>query len=72
VTFPWWCLFIAYGLSLIFAGISIFFIIVRGIQFGDLKTQKWLTSLLTGFFSSIFFIQPLKVNSFIQTKIFNK
>ncbi|CAF1236915.1 unnamed protein product [Rotaria sp. Silwood1] len=44
--FPWWCLFIAYGLSLIFATISIFLIIVRGIEFGDLKTQKWLTSLL--------------------------
>lgn len=37
---------------------------VRGIEFGDLKSQKWLTSLLTGFFSSIFFIQPLKVNLF--------
>lgn len=59
--FPWWCLFIAYGLSFIFSAISIFFIIVRGIEFGDLKTQKWLTSLLTGFLSSIFFMQPIKV-----------
>ncbi|CAF4612732.1 unnamed protein product [Rotaria sp. Silwood1] len=60
--FPWWCLFIAYGLSLIFATISIFLIIVRGIEFGDLKTQKWLTSLLSGFFSSILLIQPIKVD----------
>jgi hypothetical protein len=66
--FPWWCLFIAYGLSLIVGGISIFFIIVRGIEFGDLKTQKWLTSLLTGLLSSIFLIQPTKVDSFIQQK----
>jgi hypothetical protein len=72
LTFPWWCLFIAYGLSLIFAIISIFFIIVRGIEFGDLKTQKWLTSLLTGFFSSILLIQPLKVDSFIQKNIVDK
>jgi hypothetical protein len=42
-------------------GVSIFFIIVRGIEFGDLKTQKWLTSILTGFFSSILFTQPVKV-----------
>ncbi|CAF3860190.1 unnamed protein product, partial [Adineta steineri] len=41
--------------------ISSFFIIVRGIQFGDLKTQKWLTSLISGFFSSILLIQPLKI-----------
>jgi hypothetical protein len=68
LTFPWWCLFIAYGLSLIFAVISIFFIIVRGIQFGDLKTQKWLTSLLTGFLSSIFLIQPIKVYLLIHNE----
>ncbi|UJR16214.1 hypothetical protein I4U23_003124 [Adineta vaga] len=61
VTFPWWCLFIAYALSLIIVGVSMFFIIVRGIEFGDLKTQKWLTSLLSGFFSSIFLIQPAKI-----------
>jgi hypothetical protein len=65
LTFPWWCLFVAYGLSLIIAGISMFFIIVRGIEFGDLKTQKWLTSLLSGFFSSILLIQPIKVDSFL-------
>ncbi|CAF1071686.1 unnamed protein product [Adineta steineri] len=63
LNFPWWCLFIAYGLSFLLTVVSIFFIIVRGIEFGDLKIQKWLTSLLTGFFSSIFFIQPLKVIS---------
>ena len=65
LVFPWWCLFIAYGLSFIFASVSMFFIIVRGIEFGDLKSQQWLTSLLTGFFSSILLIQPLKVISFI-------
>ena len=61
-TLPWWCLFVAYGLSLIIAGVSVFFVIVRGIEFGDLKVQKWLTSLLTGFFSSILLIQPIKVS----------
>ncbi|CAF1336506.1 unnamed protein product [Adineta steineri] len=59
--FPWWCIFFAYSLSFILVLVSSFFIIVRGIQFGDLKTQKWLTSLLSGFFSSIFLIQPLKI-----------
>jgi hypothetical protein len=64
--FPWWCLFIAYGLSAILTVVSIFFIIVRGIEFGDLKCQKWLTSLLSSFFSSILVIQPLKVSSFVM------
>ncbi|CAF3428948.1 unnamed protein product, partial [Rotaria sp. Silwood2] len=61
--FPWWFLFIIYGLSFLLAIISTFFIIVRGIEFGDLKTQKWLTSLISGFFSSILLIQPLKKQS---------
>ena len=69
LSFPWWCLFIAYGLSMVFAGVSMFFIIVRGIEFGDVKTQQWLTSLLTGFFSSILVIQPLKVRSSFGKKI---
>jgi polycystin 1L2 len=58
---PWWCLFITYGLCVILAGVSIFFIIVRGIEFGDEKVQQWLISILTGFCSSILLIQPLKV-----------
>jgi hypothetical protein len=60
---PWWWIFITYGLCLLLVGLSMFFIIIRGIEFGDLKTQKWLTSILAGFFSSIFLTQPLKVLS---------
>ena len=62
--FPWWCIYLAYGLSFLLVILSIFFIIARGIEFGDLKTQKWLTSILTGFFSSIFLTQPMKVRFF--------
>ncbi|CAF1445892.1 unnamed protein product [Adineta steineri] len=59
--FPWWCIFIAYGLCIILVGLSIIFIIARGIEFDDDKTQKWLISILSGFFSSIIFTQPLKI-----------
>ena len=62
MTFPWWWIFIAYGLCMILVSLSIIFIIARGIEFGDLKTQQWLASILTGFFSSILLTQPLKVN----------
>ncbi|CAF0948798.1 unnamed protein product [Adineta steineri] len=61
ITFPWWCLFIAYGLSMIIIAVSTFFIVVRGIEFGDVKTQQWLTSVLTGFFSSVILTQPIKI-----------
>jgi hypothetical protein len=64
LTFPWWCLFVAYGLCLILVGVSSLLIIARGIEFGDLKTQKWLASIVTGFFSSISLTQPIKVFNF--------
>ncbi|CAF1478189.1 unnamed protein product [Adineta ricciae] len=40
LTFPWWCLFVAYGISLLLGIISIFFIIARGIEFRDVKSQQ--------------------------------
>lgn len=61
VSFPWWCLFIAYGVSFVMIGVSILLIIARGIEFGDVKIQKWLTSLATAFFSSVLLSQPIKV-----------
>ena len=65
LSLPWWCIFIVYGLCVILVGISILFIIARGIEFGDVKTQKWLISILSGFFSSILLTQPMKVRLFI-------
>jgi hypothetical protein len=61
VLFPWWCLFIAYTFSYLLIGISIVFMIARGIEFGDTRIQKWLTSMITGLFSSIILSQPIKV-----------
>ncbi|UJR06650.1 hypothetical protein I4U23_010936 [Adineta vaga] len=61
--FPWWCIFIAYGLCIIFVGLSILFIIARGIEFGDGKSQQWLASILSSFFSSVLLTQPLKIIS---------
>jgi polycystin 1L2 len=58
---PWWCKIIAYILSFIFIGVSIFFIIVQGITFGDEKVQKWLTSFMSSVLSSILLTQPIKV-----------
>ena len=61
LSFPWWWIFIAYGLCIIIVAVSIFFIIARGIEFGNLETKKWLTSMVTGLLSSIFILDPIKV-----------
>jgi polycystin 1L2 len=60
--FPWWCVFIAYGLSFLLISISIILTIARGIEFGEMKMQKWLASLATGFLSSVLLSQPIKVS----------
>ena len=46
-----------------------FFLIVRGIEFGDVKTQKWLVSILSGFLSSVLLTQPLKVMREYKSKM---
>jgi len=73
LTFPWWCLYLAYALSFISVGVSIFFIVVRSIELGDLTVQKWLTSIIAGLFSSNFLTQPTQVfkNYFVSFLIFS-
>ena len=61
---PWWFKIFAYMLSFAFAGVSLFFVVVKGIVFGDDKVAKWLTSLIVSFFASILLTQPLKVKCF--------
>ena len=46
---------------------SIFFIVARGLEFGEAKSRQWLISILTGFISSIVLTQPLKVRSFTSS-----
>ena len=58
---PWWFIFVAYGLSLICIALSTLFIIARGIEFGEEKTHKWVVSIVSGFFSSILLMEPVKI-----------
>lgn len=59
--FPWWCRIIAWILAVASIVVSCFFLWAYGVQFGDEKTKKWITSLLISFFSSILVTQPIKV-----------
>ncbi|RWS31890.1 polycystic kidney disease protein 1-like protein 2-like protein [Leptotrombidium deliense] len=59
--FPWWCRYIAWALCILSMIVSVFFLWAYGIQFGDEKTRKWVTSLIVSFFASILVTQPVKV-----------
>lgn len=62
--FPWWCRYVAWFFCLASIFVSIFFIWAYGVQFGDEKTRKWITSLLVSFFMSVLVTQPIKVYRF--------
>jgi len=61
--FPWWFKIIAYLLSFAFAGVSLFFVVIKGIEFGQEKVTKWLTSLIISFLTSVLLTQPLQVTT---------
>lgn len=59
--FPWWFKIFAYILSFTFAFVSLFFVVIKGIEFGEEKVTKWLTSIIVSFLCSVLLTQPLQV-----------
>ena len=57
---PWWCKIVGYILSFVIVVTCSFFILVKGIEFGNDKVEKWLTSLVVSFLASVFLTQPVK------------
>ncbi|KAM7014913.1 polycystin-1-like protein 2 [Tautogolabrus adspersus] len=58
---PWWCVFLGWFLLLSISGVSTFFTLLYGFQYGRAKSIKWVMSLGLSLFQSIFILQPLKV-----------
>ena len=58
--FPWWFIIIGYILSYAIIGVSAFFIIAKGIEFGNDSVTKWLSSLVISVLASIFLTSPFK------------
>ncbi|XP_074522616.1 polycystin-1-like protein 2 [Halichoeres trimaculatus] len=58
---PWWCVFLGWFLLLSISGVSTFFTLLYGFQYGRVKSIKWVMSLALSLFQSIFILQPLKV-----------
>ncbi|XP_060892627.1 polycystin-1-like protein 2 [Labrus mixtus] len=58
---PWWCVFLGWFLLLSISGVSTYFTLLYGFQYGKAKSIKWVMSLGLSLFQSIFILQPLKV-----------
>ncbi|GIY05826.1 polycystic kidney disease protein 1-like 2 [Caerostris extrusa] len=58
---PWWCSYISWFLVIISVGCSVFFLWAYGLQFGNIRTGKWLTSMIVSFLSSVLLTEPIKI-----------
>ncbi|XP_071105933.1 polycystin-1-like [Haliotis cracherodii] len=58
---PSWCVYVAYGLSLLISVVSIIIVLLYGYQFGSEVSLKWLLSLFLAFICSALVIEPTKV-----------
>ncbi|KAL4613560.1 hypothetical protein GN956_G22471 [Arapaima gigas] len=58
---PWWFVFIGWFLLLSISGVSTFFTLLYGFNYGKESSIKWVISLGLSLFQSIFILQPLKV-----------
>ncbi|MCL4139932.1 UNVERIFIED_CONTAM: hypothetical protein GTU68_052240 [Idotea baltica] len=58
---PWWTRSLAWLVSLILIGLSVFLVWSFGIMWGEVTTAKWLSSFLLTFIISIIVTQWLKV-----------
>ena len=58
---PHWLIYVAYLLCFLTSVASAFFVILYGFQFGKMKSDQWVVSMLVSFGQSIFILQPLKV-----------
>jgi len=59
--FPWWFKLIAYFISFALISVSIFFLLIKGFELGDLLVKKWLASLLFSLILSAIISQPIKM-----------
>ncbi len=60
---PWWFLFIGWFLLLALSGISTFFTLLYGFQYGRESSIQWVITLTLSLVQSIFLLQPLKVRT---------
>ncbi|XP_076879583.1 polycystin-1-like protein 2 [Brachyhypopomus gauderio] len=58
---PWWFVFVGWTLLLGISGVSTFFTLIYGFQYGKESSIQWVVTLTLSLFQSIFIIQPLKV-----------
>ncbi|XP_069757368.1 polycystin-1-like protein 2 isoform X2 [Narcine bancroftii] len=58
---PWWFVYIAWFFVMVTSATSAFFTMLYGLAYGKVQSIKWLISMATSLFQSMFILQPVKV-----------
>ncbi|XP_067671591.1 polycystin-1-like [Haliotis asinina] len=59
--FPWWTRYIAWMLVFISTGVSAFFTFLYSMEWGKVKSNAWLSSMLLSVGQSVLLLQPIKI-----------
>ncbi|XP_070535502.1 uncharacterized protein [Ptychodera flava] len=57
---PWWCIYTGWAGIFLVTTTSAVFVILYSMAWGKEKSAEWLSSCVTSFVESVFFIEPLK------------
>lgn len=63
---PWWFVFVGWFLVVATSGVSAYFTMMYGLNYGKDRSISWLISMVVSFFESLFITQPVKVRDGIK------
>ena len=58
---PWWCIYVAWALTISSSFACAFFIMQYGLRYGWQTSLDWLVAMLVSFIQSVVIVQPVKV-----------
>ncbi|KAK1799114.1 hypothetical protein P4O66_006698 [Electrophorus voltai] len=61
---PWWFVFVGWFLVVATSGVSAYFTMMYGLNYGKDRSISWLISIMVSFFESLLITQPVKVLGF--------
>ena len=62
---PWWCVYIAWAITISMSGVSSYVVLMYGLTFGLNRSVAWLMSFLAATTNNIGIMQPLKVAAIV-------
>ena len=62
IQLPYWYIYVAWSLVCLTCVVSVFFVVLYGLQFGKVVSYQWLSSMTVSFVQDVLISEPLKVS----------